>query len=78
MRSVLFPEPPERPVCIGCGKHPEELTEYIEAARVEKVEPHEYVRFFEGTYNPVNGHFACTGCYVAMGAPSTPRGWVAP
>ena len=32
------------------------------------------------TYNPQNGHFTCTECYVAMGCPSGPLGkwWKAP
>lgn len=32
----------------------------------------------EGTINPSNGHFACTDCYIRIGQPSSPRGWVAP
>lgn len=32
----------------------------------------------EGTINSHNGHFACTDCYIRIGQPSSPRGWVAP
>ncbi len=32
----------------------------------------------EGTINSSNGHFACTDCYIRIGQPSSPRGWVAP
>lgn len=68
------------PVCIGCGKRPEEIEEYVEAARDEDTTPDAYVRTEEGTFNRENGHFACTDCYIAMGMPSLPypRSWVAP
>ena len=66
--------------CIGCGKPPEEIEEYIEAAEDEATTPTLYVQREEGTYNRENGHFACTGCYMDMGCPSKPwpEGWVAP
>ena len=69
-----------RPICIGCGKRPDEIEEYVEAAADygRKITPDAYVRREEGTYNPENGHFACTTCYCAMGMPSLPRGWIAP
>jgi hypothetical protein len=67
-------------VCIGCGKHPHEIEEYVEAAKEEKMTPDDYVRQEEGTYNPKNGHFACTTCYIKMGMPDRPYPdyWVAP
>ena len=64
--------------CIGCNKKPDEIEEYIEAAADEGITPDQYVRSEEGTLNRENGHFACTSCYIAMGMPSSPRGWVAP
>jgi hypothetical protein len=67
------------PICIGCGKCPDELKEYADAAREEDLSPDQYVRCEEGTYNPENGHFACTDCWIAMGCPTAPgRGWRAP
>jgi hypothetical protein len=66
------------PLCVGCNKTPNQLDEYIEAARDEGMEPDDYVRKEEGTYNRENGHFLCTDCYVRAGMPSSPRGWVAP
>jgi hypothetical protein len=66
------------PVCIGCGKHPDQLDEYVEAARDFEITPDQYVRQEEGTYNRENGHFLCTPCYVDAGQPSSPRGWTAP
>jgi hypothetical protein len=64
--------------CIGCGKAPNEIEEYIEAAAEEDMTPEQYVRTEEGTFNRENAHFACTRCYIAMGCPSSPRGWKAP
>lgn len=66
------------PLCIGCNKTPDQIEEYVEAAADEDMTPSEYVRKEEGTYNRANGHFACTDCYVALGCPSSPKGWVAP
>ena len=65
-------------ICIGCRKAPHEISEYVDAAREDDVSPARYVATEEGTLNPENGHFACTECYVAMGMPSSPSGWVAP
>ncbi len=65
-------------ICFRCKKRPDELEEYIEAASYEDMSPDAYVRSEEGTFNPHNGHFCCTDCYVAIGAPSSQSGWVAP
>lgn len=69
-----------RPLCIGCGKHADELPEYIEAAAENEMTPDNYVRTEEGTFNPENGHFLCTPCYVDAGMPTAPgpKGWRAP
>ena len=64
--------------CIGCGKAPDQIDEYTEMAALEEMTPEQYVKVEEGTYNPENGHFACTSCYIRMGMPSSPRGWKAP
>jgi hypothetical protein len=70
------------PRCVGCGKRPAELAEYVEAARPRnyglRISPDTYVRLEEGTYNPQTGRFACSSCYVAMGMPASPTGWRAP
>lgn len=67
------------PMCRYCLKSPSEIEEYIEAAKDCDMTPTDYVRSEEGTYNPANGHFACTDCYIAIGMPSSPgKGWVAP
>jgi hypothetical protein len=64
--------------CIGCNKKPHEIEEYIEAATDMDMTPERYVILEEGTFNRKNGHFYCTDCYVDIGMPSSPRGWVAP
>lgn len=64
--------------CIRCGKEPHEIEEYIEHAEAEGMTPEQFVRIEEGTFNPENGHFACTSCYIGMGMPSSPRRWKAP
>jgi hypothetical protein len=66
------------PICIGCNKVPDELSEYVDAAEGE-CSPSEYVMKEEGTYNPENGHFLCTECYITAGMPSLAGGgWKAP
>lgn len=67
-----------KPLCVGCGKPPEQIQEYVEYAADEDMTPDEYVRSEEGTYNKENGHFLCTTCYIKAGMPSSPQGWVAP
>ena len=66
------------PLCTGCNKHPNEIQEYIDCAEDEGITPDEFIVRMEGTYNPGNGHFLCTSCYMAAGMPSSPRGWRAP
>jgi len=66
------------PICTGCNKRPEEIDEYIEIAEIEEITPDDFVREEEGTYNPENGHFLCTNCYIKAGMPSSPKGWIAP
>ena len=55
-------------VCQGCGKRPEELSEYVNNPE-SMDDPLAYVRENEGTYNPANGHFWCTACYIEAGMP---------
>jgi hypothetical protein len=68
------------PICGRCGKRPDEIEEYVEAASecADGSTPDDYVRSEEGTYNKENGHFLCTTCYVEAGVPSSDRGWVCP
>ena len=68
------------PLCTGCNKHPNDIEEYVETAKEEGMEPAQYVREEEGTYNPENEHFLCTTCYIHAGMPSLPypQSWKAP
>jgi hypothetical protein len=68
------------PVCIGCGRTPEQIEEYVDLARTDHMTPTEWVLAEEGTLNPRNNHFACDECYLQMGMPSEPAPgrWVAP
>ena len=70
--------PPNDLICIGCGKRPYEIEEYIMAGRETDLTPTEYVQMEEGTLNHENGHFLCTDCWIKAGMPSSPTGWVAP
>jgi hypothetical protein len=72
-------------VCFECGRTPEQIEEYVDEAKylngIEGVETWTAAKFVmaeEGTLNQENGHFACTDCYIKIGMPSAPRGWVAP
>jgi len=67
-------------VCQGCGKRPDEIGEYIEAAKHARMTPMQFVREEEGTFNKENEHFLCTQCYIEAGMPtSTGRlGWKCP
>ena len=68
------------PICTGCNRTPDQIQEYIEAAKEKRQDPADYVKEEEGTYNIANGHFLCTACYAAAGMPSLPwpNKWVAP
>lgn len=55
-------------ICIGCNKKPDEIAEYVFAAKEEGMSPDVYVASMEGTYNKKNGHFLCTDCYIKAGA----------
>ena len=63
--------------CIGCGRSPNEIDEYVQNPD-DDPDPDHFVRQNEGTFNPANGHFTCTECYIRCGMPSSPVGWVAP
>ena len=71
-------------MCIGCGKSPADIEEYVEAAAEDPLrcngDADEYAWLEEGTMNRANGHFACTPCYIKMGMPTagSRKRWVAP
>jgi hypothetical protein len=70
--SVRVPWVPKViPQCAHCGKHPEEIPEYVEMAEEEGFRhASQAVRRNEGTYNLANGHFYCTKCYIIVGTPN--------
>lgn len=56
--------------CIGCGKHPDEIDEYIESSAEEAMTPVQYVLEEEGTYDKFESErFYCTRCYIEAGMP---------
>lgn len=72
-----------KPICTGCNKTPDQIDEYIDAASDSGISPDDCVKQDEGTYNPENGHFLCTDCYILAGMPANHysgpgSGWVAP
>jgi hypothetical protein len=48
---------------------PHEIDEYTDHELIGDLTPEQYVQSEEGTYNPANGHFYCTACYVEVGMP---------
>lgn len=71
---------PTEPRCFVCEKRPEEIEEYVDGAEECAMEPDDFMREEEGTYNPKSGAFCCTPCYIAIGMPSEdhPNQWKAP
>jgi hypothetical protein len=55
--------------CKECGRAPEEIREYKEAAADCEMTPTEYVIKEEGTFNRQTGKFWCTKCYIKIGQP---------
>ena len=55
--------------CKVCDRKPHEIGEYVYCADDEGIEPEEFVKKEEGTYNPSTGKFYCTSCYVKIGMP---------
>lgn len=65
------------PYCFRCGKPASSFSEY--ASNLEECQSYaDYVREEEGTYNPHTNRFACDACYIAIGMPAGPAGWLAP
>jgi hypothetical protein len=69
---------PLESTCFRCGKPASAFPEYGPAMTGSSLTAAEYVRAEEGTYNPDTNHFACDECYIAIGMPSSRRGWKAP
>lgn len=70
---------PEGPHCFRCGRGPEETFEGFYGHPGDHYETGlAYCLSEEATYNPTTSHFACDGCYIAIGTPAGPAGWLAP
>lgn len=70
-RDCVAHATPKTPRCVGCGKAPSDLAEYVNAARKQDppLSPLDYVLRNEGTLNETNGHYRCTECYIRSGQP---------
>jgi len=56
--------------CNGCKLHPDQIDEYVsQFVEFDCSSPEDMVRQEEGTFNPDNGHFWCTNCYIKAGTP---------
>lgn len=67
------------PYCFRCGRPASSFYEYVEMGKADGyLTAWQYVLNEEGTYNPDTNRFACDACYIAIGMPTTPRGWRAP
>lgn len=69
------------PYCFRCGRPASSFTEYGDFTGTPGMiagDRARYVREQEGTYNPDTNRFACDACYIAIGMPSGPTGWMAP
>jgi hypothetical protein len=68
---------PFDPICRRYASEMEELDPFIfedeededEHGPVTPQMREQYVITGEGTYNPLNGHFNCDRCYIAIGMP---------
>ena len=57
-------------MCAVCGKHPDQISEYVDVYEIEGCSsPEDYVVKHEGTYNRETGNFYCTSCYIEIGMP---------
>lgn len=76
----------ERPQsrCCRCLQEGPDIQEYVDQAAMEigpmplAEQVEDWIWKNEGTLNRQSGLFACTACYIAMGQPSSPRGWTPP
>jgi len=62
-------------MCARCRKDPIDIPEYADHAKADNMEVHNWVQLEEGTFNHKLQLFVCTLCYIAIGMPSSPRGW---
>ncbi len=66
------------PVCAGCNTRAADIVDYQELGRDAGMSAAEYVLHEEGTLNTKTGKFLCDPCYIKLGMPTAPGGWVVP
>lgn len=59
-----------------CQRPAAAIDEIVVGAADEGVSPDAYAAM-EGTFNEQTGEFACLGCYIDLGMPSSAAGWKA-
>lgn len=66
-------------ICFRCKRVPSQIDEYVHNPE-DDPDPVRFVMEEEGTYNPENGHFCCTECYIKIGMPTGGEfgRWIAP
>ena len=65
--------------CCLCRRKPSEIQEYTDMVNESLgrlSNEAEAVLVEEGTLNPQNALFACTECYIKLGMPTAPGGWI--
>ncbi len=55
--------------CKVCKKEPKDLGSVVYFASLENMEPDEFVKENDGTYNPTTEEFFCNTCYISVGMP---------
>ena len=56
-------------VCMGCGRTPAELDEYVRAAEDEGMPVELWVYYYEMTYDRDKHTFLCNPCFIRKGHP---------
>ena len=76
---IKQPTNPHEPWCPYCMRAAVDIPDTVMAAKENEYDSVEdFVLAEEGTYNPLNGHFACDSCYIKIGMPVAPSGWKCP
>lgn len=70
----MTPQP--KPFDPYCRRSAADIPDVVIGAADEEMSPEDFARE-DGTYDPDTGLFACMGCYIQLGMPSSPTGWKA-
>lgn len=71
----MAPSAKPEPFCIGCNRFAKDIPEYRDGWKEYGASSPEDFARDDGTYNPENGHFTCTDCYIKRGMPTAIHGW---